>query len=85
LQTIPQGAAITRERALYIALEDAPPASRSEVIESRFEGHDTYSVIFGTEDGDYEVTVDRASGQILQSGFMVKDTAPVKPGHLPKP
>ncbi len=84
-QTIPEGAEITRERALYIALEAAPPAFRSEVFESRFEGAPAFSVLFKTEDGDYEVTVDRVKGHILQSGYLVKDSVHVLPGHLPRP
>ena len=82
-QTIPQGARITKDRALYIALEAAPPASGMQVVESIYKDKPVFLVGFKTDQGMYEVLVDVASGQILGSGIAEKDSLTHLPGHLP--
>ena len=74
-----QDTVITKEKALYIALGEAPPSRDVQVMER----DGAYSVIFKTEDGPYEVLIDASNGVVQRSG-LIEQTAPVtKPGHLP--
>ncbi len=72
-------AAISRDKAVYIALEAAPPSRDVEVIERANE----YAVLFKTEEGVYEVLVDRQSGVILSTQMLENVRNTVPPGHLP--
>lgn len=77
------GEVITKEKALYIALSEAPPAKDVQVYPRDGAAGLEYSVIFKTEDGGYEVVVDGASGVITSSGKVKSGQAFTKPGHLP--
>lgn len=78
-RVITQDTVITKEKALYIALGEAPPSRDVQVMER----DGAYSVIFKTEDGPYEVLIDASNGVVQRSG-LIEQTAPVtKPGHLP--
>lgn len=74
-------AGISKERALSIALEKAPPAREFEVNERG----DVYAVLFKTEDGAQEVIVDRYTGEILSSKSLEAVGNSVPPGYLPRP
>lgn len=81
---IQSGAAITRGRAVSIALGYAPPSSDVEVFRSVFEGQDVFAVVFKTEDGFHEVLVDSRSGKVLVSRESDDFQARAAPGYLPK-
>lgn len=80
---VPKGEAITKDKALYIALAEAPPSRDVQVFTVQGEQGVAYSVLFKTEDGMYEVLVDGASGVILNSGAVQVERSFVEPGHLP--
>lgn len=82
-QVLPAGEVITKEKALYIALAEAPPSRDVQVYSVPTEQGSAYSVLFKTDDGMYEVLVDAASGVILSSGAVQVEHGYVKPGHLP--
>ena len=82
-QVLPAGQQITKDKALYIALAEAPPSRDVQVYSVQGAQGPAYSVLFKTEDGMYEILVDAASGVILQSGTVKVEQGFVKPGHLP--
>ena len=61
----PAGTLISREDALAIALEDAPPAMRVVAVPRIYQGVQVFSVTFHTENGSVERVVDRVTGEIL--------------------
>ena len=77
------GEPITKDKALYIALNEAPPSRDVQVYSVQSEAGPAYSVLFRTEEGAYEVLVDAGSGVILNSGTVQVEQSYVKPGHLP--
>jgi len=80
---IPSDEPITKDRALYIALNDAPPSRDVQVYPVQSSRGPAYSVLFKTEEGAYEVLVDAESGLILNSGAVKVEHSYTKPGHLP--
>lgn len=82
-QLMPAGEPITKDKALYIALAEAPPSRDVQVFPVQSEQGLAYSVLFKTEDGMYEVLVDGASGLIMNSGTVQVERSFVEPGHLP--
>ncbi len=76
-------APITKQKALYIALADAPPSRDVQVFNVQAEQGSAYSVLFKTESGMYEVLVDGSSGIIIHSGNVKVERSFVEPGHLP--
>lgn len=74
-------AGISKERALSIALEKAPPAREFEVNERG----DLYAVMFKDEGRALEVLVDRYTGEILSSKSLEAVGNSVPPGYLPRP
>lgn len=84
-QVLQAGEAITRDKALYIALSEAPPSRDVEIQEMLSpKGTPMYAVLFKDEAGVYEVLVDGISGVILSSGKLSKaNEKHVQPGHLP--
>lgn len=82
-QVISNGEQITKEKALYIALSEAPPARDVQVKAVETAQGNDFSVIFETDDGGYEVLVDGLSGVIKHSGAIENGQSLVQPGHLP--
>ena len=82
-QVMPSGQVITKDKALYIALSEAPPSRDVQVYSVQSERGAAYSVLFKTDEGAYEVLVDAGSGVILNSGAVQVERSYVKPGHLP--
>lgn len=82
-QVISNGEQITKDKALYIALSEAPPARDVQVKAIETSQGNDFSVIFETDDGGYEVLVDGLSGVIKHSGAIEKGQSLVQPGHLP--
>lgn len=82
-QIMPTGEGITKDKALYIALSEAPPSRDVQVYTVQSEQGAAYSVLFKTDEGAYEVLVDAGSGVILSSGAVQVERSYVKPGHLP--
>jgi len=82
-QILPAGEPITKEKALYIALAEAPPSKDVRVYSTKTDEWYDYSVMFKVEEGDYEVVVDGLTGVIKDSGYVDADQTLVKPGHLP--
>lgn len=82
-QVLPAGEVITKDKALYIALNEAPPSRDVQVYSVQGDRGAAYSVLFKTEEGAYEVLVDAGSGVILSSGAVQVEQSYVKPGHLP--
>ncbi|MFK7839704.1 MAG: PepSY domain-containing protein [Bdellovibrionales bacterium] len=74
---------LTQSQALNIALADAPPAKDFKVSVNDEGGALLYSVVFRTDDGQYEIVVDAQSGLITRSGYIGDGQTSVKPGHLP--
>lgn len=61
---------ITKNVALAIALEnDAPPARSVQVLPRNYEGRPVFVVQFRTEDGLYDMLIDRRSGEIVERKF----------------
>ena len=58
-------AALTRDDALRIAIDVAPPSRGTRVMEGVFQDRPVYEVIFRTEDGEQSVFVDRETGDIV--------------------
>ncbi len=80
---IQSGAAITRGKAISIALAYAPPSSDVEVFSTNYEGVDVFAVVFKTEDGFHEVLIDNQTGKVLESRESAHFNAQASPGHLP--
>lgn len=72
---------ITREQAITIALEVAPPARSMDVERRSYEDRIVYVVAFRTDDGVQDVLVDAKSGDIVT--VLEKARSVPKPGHLP--
>jgi hypothetical protein len=64
--TVAPGAEITKELALQIAMQDAPPARSVNVVPRTYQGQQVFVVQFRTEDGLQEVLVDRTHGNIIK-------------------
>lgn len=77
------GETISKDKALYIALSEAPPAKNVQVYLREGKAGLEYSVVFKTEEGAYEVVVDGATGVITRSGKVSGNADFVRPGHLP--
>ena len=82
-RALPAGEPITKEKAHYNAMSEAPPDKDVQVIPREGASGLEYVVIFKTEDGAYEVIVDGVSGTITSSGNLKADQPLTKPGHLP--
>lgn len=64
---IPEGVVITKDVALRIALEVAPPSRSFTVLDGRdYKGTTVYQVSFKTENGMHDVLVDAQNGKILK-------------------
>ncbi len=81
LAPAPPEPGISKERALSLALEIAPPSHEYEVSDRG----DVYVVFFKTEGGAFEVLVDRNTGEVLSYKSLEKVQKSLPPGHLPKP
>lgn len=57
---------VTKEQALAIAVEKAPPASGMMAVPRVIDGQPVYVVKFRTENGPLEIVVDQATGAILR-------------------
>lgn len=66
---IPPGRQVSRDLALAIALENAPPARSVHVLPRTHEGKPVFVVRFKTENGPHDVIIDRRSGEIITSGL----------------
>ena len=83
-QNLSVAGVITRDQALSIALDAAPPSRDVEIREQVLESGDAvYAVLFKTERGVYEVLVGRVSGEIYSAKMLRASRVPAKPGHLP--
>jgi uncharacterized membrane protein YkoI len=61
---------ITPEEAQSIALENAPPARRSFVLERTYEGKKVYVVTFVGDSGNTDILIDAISGTITGRKFI---------------
>lgn len=57
---------VTRDEALRVALDVAPPSRSTEVYPADFNGLKVFQVVFKTEDGDQYILVDRQTGAIVK-------------------
>lgn len=62
---IPEGTSITRELAIAIALEHAPPARTMLAYPRIYKDTPVFEVVFKTEEGDHVILVERETGKIL--------------------
>lgn len=66
-RNIPDGVTITKDLALRIALEYAPPARSFTVFEGRdYNGTIVYQVSFKTDEGMHDILVDAQNGKVLK-------------------
>lgn len=58
---------ITKERALFIALDNgAPPARSVQILPRNIDGREIFVVRFRTEDGLRDMLIDRLDGELIQ-------------------
>lgn len=62
---IAPGTEITKDMAVSIALEHAPPAGSISVLPRTHKDRQVYVVTFKTEDGDLDILVDKQTGEIV--------------------
>lgn len=65
-KNIPPDVAITRDLAVRVALEVAPPSRGYEVFRTDYKDRPAYQVRFKTEAGPHDVVVDAESGEVLK-------------------
>ena len=76
---------ISRQAALAIALDYAPPSMDMNMFLVDYQGREVYAAIFKTEDGFHEVLVDPRTGTVLESQASSRfDNRAARPGTLPQ-
>lgn len=57
---------LTRDQAVQVALDYAPPARRMQILPRIYEGRKVYVVAFFTDNGREDILVDMISGEIVE-------------------
>lgn len=65
-KNIPSGTVITRDLAVRVALEVAPPSRGFDVYQTNYEGRPAFQVRFKTDNGPHDVVVDAETGKVLK-------------------
>lgn len=65
-QPVSPEAVISKNRAVSIAIDHAPPSSDFQVFRKMMDGRRVYEIVFKTDGGDVPVIVDAASGDVIR-------------------
>ena len=65
-KNIPADVTITRDLAVRVALEVAPPSRGYDVFRMDYKGRPAYQIRFKTEGGPHDVLVDAQNGEVLK-------------------
>lgn len=83
IKRAPNGAPVSEEEAIAIALPHAPPSKGYDLTYNIYQGARVYVITFKTEEGPYDVIVNAGTGAVMLSAPVNAAPMQPKPGHLP--